>query len=127
MPVSASPTPSATESGTASEYETRLSVTRAPSSRLATRVTSSAARSGSSRPTTAERTSSSRPLSSSARVCRVTRNMLISPATTAPNAVACQVTWPPIVSRARAGPAIATSAALPSIPAAARSSSACEA
>ena len=48
----------------------------------------------------------------------------MSPATTAPNAVACQVTCPPTVFRARAGPAIATSAALPCIPTAARSSSA---
>ena len=42
----------------------------------------------------------------------------------APKAVACQVTCPPIVSSARAGPAIATNAALDPITAAARSNSA---
>ena len=77
-----------------------------------------------SRPTAAARSSSSRPLSSSARVCRPTRNMLISPATTAPKADACQVTWPPMVFSARAGPAMAMKAALSSMLAAARSNSA---
>ena len=52
-------------------------------------------------------------------------NMTISPTTTAPNAEACHVTWPPVVLRARGGPAIATNAALFFIPAAARSNSAC--
>ena len=51
-------------------------------------------------------------------------NMLISPAQIAPNAVDCQVTWPPMVSSARAGPAIAMNAALSSMLAAARSNSA---
>ena len=51
--------------------------------------------------------------------------MLISPATTAPNAVDCQVTCPPIVFSARAGPDMAMNAALPSMVAAALSNSAC--
>ena len=42
----------------------------------------------------------------------------------APNAVACQATWPPMVLSARAGPAMATSAGLSSMLAAARSNSA---
>ncbi len=78
------------------------------------------------RPTGAERTSSSRPLSSSARVCRPTRNIVISPISTAPKAEDCQNTWPPIVSSARAGPAMATKAAFEPIVSAALSSSACD-
>ena len=50
--------------------------------------------------------------------------MLIRPATTAPKAVACQVTWPPSVLSARGGPAIAMKAALSPMLAAARSNSA---
>ena len=76
------------------------------------------------RPTGAARSSSSRPLSSSARVCRPTMNMLISPAQMAPKAAACQVTCPPVVFSARAGPVMAMRAAFPSIPAAALSNSA---
>ena len=83
----------------------------------------SAAVCGAQRPTAVERRSSSRPDSSSARVCRPTRNMLISPAQTAPNALACHVTWPPIVLSARGGPAIAMKAAFFSIIAAAASNS----
>ena len=49
----------------------------------------------------------------------------MSPTTTAPKAVACQDTWPPTVLRARAGPAMEMSAALPSMLAAAASNSAC--
>ena len=76
------------------------------------------------RPIAPARSSSSRPLSSSARVCRPARNMLISPASTAPKAVACQATWPPTVLSARAGPAIAIRAGLEPIIVAARSNSA---
>ena len=76
------------------------------------------------RPTAAARSISSRPDSSSARVWRTTRNIDISPPAIAPKAVACQATWPPIVLSARAGPAIATNAALDSIVAAAASNSA---
>ncbi len=50
--------------------------------------------------------------------------MLISPAVMAPNAVDCQVTCPPMVFSARAGPVMATNAALFPMLAAARSKSA---
>lgn len=87
------------------------------------RASATAAVIGASLPTAAARRSSSRPLSSSARVCRPTRNMLIRPATMAPNAVACQVTCPPIVLSALAGPVNAMKATLSLISAAARSNS----
>jgi hypothetical protein len=123
-PTAASPTPSATESATASGNATRLSVTSVPTRRLASTTTTIVAAVVASRPTGEARSSSSRPFSSSARVCRTTRNIDMRPTVTAPNAVACQVTWPPTVLSARAGPAIATNAALDPISAAARSSSA---
>ena len=50
--------------------------------------------------------------------------MLIRAAQITPKAAACQVTWPPVVFSARAGPVIATSAAFPSMLAAALSNSA---
>ncbi len=124
QPVAVSPRPRASESSTARGNEIRLPATSRPTSRLASTAVRTAAVVGACRSTAAARTSSSRPLSSSARVCRPTRNMLIRPTTIAPNAVDCQVTWPPMVLSARAGPAIAMNAALDSIDAAARSSSA---
>ena len=112
QPHSVSPTPTAIESGADSGKVTRLTATSAPSTTLASRASARAAVRDACRLTAAARTSSSRPLSSSARVCRPTRNMLISPATIAPNAEACHITWPPMVLSARAGPAIATNAAV---------------
>ena len=85
-------------------------MTRAPASTLATSATRTAATVGAARPMAAARSSSSRPASSSARVWRTTMNIDIRPTTTAPKAVACQVTCPPTVLSARAGPAIETSA-----------------
>ena len=92
---------------------------------LAIRAATSAAVMDACRLTGEARSSSSRPLSSSARVCRPTRNMLINPTSTAPKADACHTTWPPIVFSARAGPAMAMKAVLPSMLAAALSNSAC--
>ena len=83
-----------------------------PRATLASSAVSRAAVAGACRPTAEARTSSSRPLSSSARVCRPMMNMLISPTEIAPKAVACQVTCPPMVLSARAGPAMAMKAAL---------------
>jgi len=100
-------------------------VTSAPRRTLASIASSTEAVNDACRSTGAARRISSRLLSSSARVCRPTRNMLISPARTAPKAVACQATCPPTVSSARAGPAIAMKAELPVMLAAARSRSAC--
>ena len=51
-------------------------------------------------------------------------NMLIRPMQIAPNAADCQITCPPIVFKARAGPAMAMNAVLRSIVAAAVSNSA---
>ena len=101
------------------------SVTAVPRTTLASVATVSAAMPARRRPTPPARTNSSRPLSSSARVWRPMMNMLISPATIAPNAPACQATCPPIVSSARAGPAMAMNAVLSAMLAAASSSSAC--
>ncbi len=91
---------------------------------MASIASTTAAVIGACRPMAAARTSSSRPDSSSARVWRPMMNMLIRPAQIAPNAVDCQATCPPMVSRARAGPVIAMKAALPSMLAAAFSKSA---
>ncbi len=119
------PTPRAIESASSRGYDARLAATKMPTTRLASSASLSAAVIGASRPIAAARTSSSRPVSSSARVCRPMMNMLIKPTQIAPKAVDCQVTWPPMVSSARAGPAIAMNAALLSMLAAARSNSAC--
>ncbi len=48
------------------------------------------------------------------------------PARTAPKAADCHITWPPMVSSARAGPSIAMKAVLVSMLAAALSSWACD-
>ena len=97
---------------------------RVPMTTLATAATTSAATIGACRPTAAARTSSSRPDSSSALVCRPMMNMLIRPATTAPNAMACHATCPPTVLSARAGPVMAMKATFCSMLVAARSNSA---
>ena len=124
-PAAASPIPSAHESAAARGTDTRLSATSTPVARLARTATRNAAAVVALRPIAAERSTSSRPVSSSVRVWRTTRNIDISPAVTAPNAVDCQATCPPTVLSARAGPAMAMNAALPSIAAAAASNSAC--
>ena len=95
-----------------------------PTARLAAPAASSAASTGASRPTVPARTSSSCPDSSSARVCRTTSTIDIRPTAIAPKALDCQATWPPTVSSARAGPAMATIAVFPAMLAAAVSSSA---
>ena len=123
-PTAAWPAPSPIESAADSGTDTRLRATSIPVAMLATTASRTVAAVVARRPTAAARSISSRPDSSSARVWRTTRNIDISPPTTAPKAVACQATWPPTVLRARAGPAIATKAALDSIAAAAASNSA---
>ena len=95
-----------------------------PTATLATSAASRVARTGARRPTAAARTSSSRPVSSSVRVCRMTTAIDIRPAAMAPNALDCQATCPPTVSRARAGPAMAIIAVFSPMLAAATSSSA---
>ncbi len=125
IPTAARPRPSASESGAASGKVTRLSVTSVPVSTLATSATRTVAAVVARRPTAAARSISSRPDSSSARVWRTTRNIDIRPIVIAPKAVACQVTCPPIVSSARAGPVMAMKAALASIATAAVSNSSC--
>jgi hypothetical protein len=101
-------------------------LTPAATTALSTSAASNAAVIGAVRDTTPDRSSSSRPDSSSARVCRPTTNIAISPTVIAPNADACQATCPPVVFRARAGPAIAMNAAFSPMAAAARSNSACD-
>ena len=72
-----------------------VSATAAPSSNCAAATTISAAVSGAERPTGAAPTSSLRPLCSSPRVWRPTKNMLISATKAAPKPPSCQATSPP--------------------------------
>ena len=83
--------------------------------RLARPARARAAASGACRPTRAERISSARPVSSSARVCRPTRNMLINATTIATNARISKTTSPSIDCNSRVGPLIAITAVLPPI------------
>ncbi len=116
--------PSARESSDGEPVAHQLNHTRIPATRLATIAVPRAAVIGANRSTGAARSSSSRPLSSSRRVCRPTRNMLIRAAATAPKALACHITWPPSVLSARAGPSMAMNAVFCAMLAAARSNSA---
>jgi hypothetical protein len=96
-PTAASDAPSAIEPAAGVSAAIITTATAAAMSTCATAVTASAAVSGAARDTTPERTSSLRPLCSSPRVWRPTMNMLISAATTAPNAPHCHATSPPTV------------------------------
>ena len=89
------------------------SAVTAPISSWAATATVRAAASGAWRPTTLARTSSLRPLCSSPRVCRPMMNMLMSAATTAPNAPHCHAVSPPTLVTAYGGPTIAISPGLP--------------
>ena len=86
----------------------------APSSSWAAVTTTSAAAIGAKRPTGAARTSSLRPVCSSARVWRPTKNMLMSATNAAPKPPICQATSPPTVVRLYGGPTIAIRPGLPS-------------
>ena len=76
-----------------------VSATSAPSRTCAPVTTMSAAVSGAKRPTGAAPISSLRPLCSSPRVWRPTKNMLISATNAAPKPPSCQATSPPTVVR----------------------------
>ena len=103
----------------------RLRATSAPSSKLIPATTMSAAVVTACRPTTAARTNSERPLSSSTRVCRPTRNILMRATMANPNAPTSQATLPPTVSSAYVGPFIATNAGLSPTMSAAEDNSSC--
>ena len=90
------------------------SATSRPSSSCTAVTTTSATAIGAKRPTGAAPTSSLRPLCSSWRVWRPTKNMLISATNAAPKPPICHATSPPTFSRLYGGPTIAIRPGLPS-------------
>jgi hypothetical protein len=112
MPTAAIAAPVSSEPPIGRPVPAAAADTSAPAARFAMPASSSAATSGARRPTRAERISSARPVSSSARVCRPTRNMLISATTMARNEKISNTTSPPIESSSRVGPLIAITAVL---------------
>jgi hypothetical protein len=117
-PVNSSPTPvseapKAIDPGAGCPKPSIVRAMATPTSTLTAATTTSAAAVGARRPTTLARTSSLRPLCSSARVCRPTRNMLIRATTTPPNPPHCQATSPPTLVTAYGGPTIAIRPGLP--------------
>ena len=112
-PTPASEAPSANDPSAGWSIAIIESATSSPSSNCTAVTTPSATAIVVKRPTGAAPTSSLRPVCSSCRVWRPTKNMLISATIAAPKPPICHAMSPPTVSRLYGGPTIAIRPGLP--------------